>query len=117
MKVLWDRSAQWLAAAEIIEPISRQRQVHHRTVRTMLARLARKGAVETRPAASGSGYLYRAKVGRETAVRVESRSFLSRVFDGNAAPALVHFLKESRDLLSPQEIKELQALFNKKEKP
>ena len=118
MKVLWDRQGEWLGAAEVIEPVSAERGVHHRTARTLLARLVKKGAVETRvaEAGSGGGYWYRAKVAREAVVREESKSFLSRVFDGNAAPAVVHFLNEARQHLSAEELKELRALLNAKEK-
>jgi BlaI family penicillinase repressor len=115
MKVLWQRAGEWLVAGDVIEPVVRERSVHHRTARTLLARLVKKKAVETRadPDSAG-GYLYRAKIPRDAAVRQQSRSFLSRVFDGNAAPALVHLLSESR--LSPQELKELRALLHQKEK-
>ncbi|HUO09659.1 MAG TPA: BlaI/MecI/CopY family transcriptional regulator [Phycisphaerae bacterium] len=116
MKVLWDRPADWLPAADIIEPVSNDRNIHHRTARTLLARLVKKGAVETRESPSVGAYLYRAKVPRDAVVREESRSFLSRVFDGNAAPAVVHFLSEAKDRLSPDELKELRALLNGKEK-
>ena len=111
MKVLWGRTGEWLAAAEIIEPVSADRNVHHRTARTLLARLVKKGAVETRDAGSGA-YLYRAKIAREAVVREESRSFLTRVFDGNAAPAVVHFLNEARERLSAEELKELRGILN-----
>lgn len=113
MKVLWDHPDEWMAAGEVVEPVAAGRRSHHRTIRTLLARLVKKGAVETRP--EGGGYLYRAKVDRDAVVREESKSFLSRVFDGNAAPALVHLLKQTRGKLSPQEIDELRALLNKKE--
>lgn len=113
MRTLWDHPSQWLAAADIIEPATRERSVHHRTIRTLLARLVKKGAVETRRDAHA--FLYRAKVSRDSVTRQESRSFLSRVFDGNAAPALVHLLNEGS--LSPREIQELRALLDQKEKP
>ena len=116
MKVLWDRPGEWLPAGEVVAPVSKDRGTHHRTARTLLSRLVKKGAVDTRPDTAGTAYLYRAKVGREAVVRQESRSFLSRVFDGNAAPALVHFLKESRQQLSPDELAELRALLNRREK-
>jgi BlaI family penicillinase repressor len=112
-----------MTAAEVVEPVAAGRKVHHRTVRTLLARLVKKGAVETRDAAlsggngsggvNGGGYLYRAKVARDAAVRAESKSFLSRVFDGHAAPALVHLLEEARDKLSPSDIQELRELLNR----
>ena len=117
MKVLWDRPGEWLPAGDVVAPVSRDRGTHHRTARTLLARLVKKGAVDTRSDPAGAAYLYKAKIGRDAVVREESRSFLSRVFDGNAAPALVHFLKESRQRLSPEDLAELRALLNRKEQP
>ena len=117
IRILWDHPAQWLPAARIVEPVAKDRGIHHRTARTLLARLVKKGAVESRPEDRGSGHLYRAKISRDAAVRKESRSFLSRVFDGNAAPALVHLLAESRDRLSPDQLQELRNLLDRKEKP
>jgi BlaI family transcriptional regulator, penicillinase repressor len=111
MKVLWEREGEWLGAGEVIEPVAGERRVHHRTVRTLLARLVKKGAVETR-GAGGGAYQYRARVGKEEVVREESRSFLSRVFDGNAAPAVVHFLNEAKDGLSAEELRELRGILN-----
>ncbi len=116
IKILWDEPGDWLPAAAIIEPVARERGIHHRTIRTLLARLVRKGAVETRQD-SANAFLYRAKVTRDSVVREESKSFLSRVFDGNAAPALVHLLHQNRDQLSAAELQELRDLLNRKEKP
>jgi BlaI family transcriptional regulator, penicillinase repressor len=119
MKVLWERQEReaggWMSAGEIVEPIARERQIHHRTVRTLLSRLVKKGAVEARPDAAG--FRYRARIGRQTVVQEESQSFLARVFEGNAAPALVHLLQESRDQLTPEELAELRALLKRKGKP
>src|SRR6188768_2717359 len=84
MRVLWEHMDQWLPAAAIIEPVARERGVHHRTARTLLARLVKKAAVVTRPAAENA-FVYHARVSRDSVTRRESRSFLSRVFDGNAA--------------------------------
>ena len=114
MKRLWDADGQWLTPGEIVEPVARERNIHHRTARTLLARLVKKGAVETRP--DDFGNRYRAKVGKDAVVRQESRSFLSRVFDGKAAPALVHLLQESHDRLSADEIAALRKLLEREEK-
>jgi BlaI family transcriptional regulator, penicillinase repressor len=128
MKILWEHQERqrgaWMTAGEIVEPIARERQMHHRTVRTLLSRLVKKGAVEARSEApgggagtAGGGYQYRARIARQAVVQEESQSFLSRVFDGNAAPALVHLLQESRDRLTREELAELRALLNRKGKP
>jgi len=112
MKVLWEQPGQWLPVADIIEPVSRARGIHHRTARTLLSRLVKKAAVETH--VEGSTYLYRARVSRDAVSRDESRSFLSRVFDGHAAPAIVHLLSESRVKLSPEELRKLRDLLDEK---
>jgi BlaI family penicillinase repressor len=115
MKALWDRAGEWIPAGEVVEPVATARGIHHRTARTLLTRLVKKGAVETRPD-SACSFLYRAKVSRDAVARAEARSFLSRVFDGNAAPALVHLLNQTRDELSAAQIKELRNLLSKKGK-
>ena len=116
IRILWERPGEWLGAGEIVEPVARERGIHHRTIRTLLARLVKKGAVETRRD-SANAFMYRAKVTRDSVTREESRTFLSRVFDGNAAPALVHLLHQNRDQLSARELQELRDLLNGKEKP
>ena len=61
----------------------------------------------------GKRYLYRAKVTRSACVRKESRSFLDRVFSGNEAALLEHFVKASK--LSAKEIEELKRILDQQE--
>jgi BlaI family penicillinase repressor len=68
-----------------------------------------KQAVEVR--VDGRKYLYRAAVPRDAVVRRESRSFLSRVFGGAVAPAVVHLIEHSD--LTPQEIEQLRQLLDR----
>jgi BlaI family penicillinase repressor len=126
MRILWEYEGAggWMTAAEVVEPVARERRIHHRTVRTLLARLVKKGAVETRAyegsagsGGGGGGYQYKARVSRDAVTRAESRSFLSRVFDGDAAPALVHLLTESREQLSTEQLEALQKLLSRKGTP
>src|SRR4030088_2740227 len=93
MKVVWER--QPVAAADVVDRLSRERAWSPRTIKTMLNRLVGKGALVY--AVGGKGDIYRAKVPRDASVRRESRSFLARVFDGAVTPALAHFL-EGADL-------------------
>jgi hypothetical protein len=58
-------------------------------------------------------HLYRAKVRRDECIRRESRSFLSRVFNGAVAPALLHFLEDAR--LSSSEISSLREVLRREE--
>src|SRR6476661_8368232 len=118
MKVVWDHGP--LTAGEVVRHLAAERRWSPRTVKTLLSRLVKKGAAEVRTedadtASGGAGggagggrrFLYRARVSREACVRRESRSFLSRVFDGAAAPAVLHLLSqcdvEEFKRLSPEE--------------
>jgi BlaI family penicillinase repressor len=110
MAVIWEHSP--VATAEVVEKLSWQKGWHSRTVRTLLDRLARKGALKiTR---EGKRYLYDPLVSLEECVRNESRSFVDRVFGGEPASLLLHLAKETK--LSPQDIRELKKLLSEKEK-
>ena len=107
MKVVWESGP--LTAGQIVQRMEGQTDWHPRTIKTLLSRLVKKGAVAMEE--DGKRYLYRAKVTREACRRYETRSFLSRVFDGAVAPALVHFLKQSD--LSREELEELKRILER----
>lgn len=119
MRVLWDAAeapGAGLTAGEVARRVSEARpDWAPRTVKTLLGRLVRKGAVAVRTeGASAAGgearrHLYRAAASREACRRQESRSFLSRIFDGAAAPAVMQLLRETK--LSAQEIAELRQVL------
>jgi BlaI family penicillinase repressor len=107
MKIVWESGP--LTAGQIVQAMEGQTDWHPRTIKTLLSRLVKKGAVAMEE--DGKRYLYRAKVTREACRRYEARSFLSRVFDGAVAPALVHFLKQSD--LSREELEELKKILER----
>lgn len=108
MKVVWDSGAA-LTAGEVVAAVAETRAWRPRTIKTLLNRLVKKGAVEM--AADGSRFLYRARVSQASCVRHESRTFLDRVFGGAVTPAVVHLLSTNK--LSPEEIRELKAILEK----
>src|SRR5258708_4963910 len=91
MQAIWKRRS--AAAAEVVAEVCPDTGWSHRTVRTLLARLVEKGALST--IAEGQRYIYRAAVTRSGCVREESRSFLKRVFCGDAGELLVHFARDA----------------------
>jgi BlaI family transcriptional regulator, penicillinase repressor len=110
MEVLWQQHP--VTALDVVQKLGPTRQWQNQTIRTMLRRLIDKGAVSYR--AEGKVYYYQPVVSREQCVRVESRSFLERVFGGAAKPLLVQMVQDSD--LSREDIAELQRLLAKKEK-
>ena len=109
MKAVWDAPAEGFTAGDVVEAVARVQDWHPRTIKTLLNRLVQKKAVDVR--VDGRRYLYRPRVPRDAALRRESRSFLSRVFGGAVAPAVVHLLEHSD--LTPQEIEQLRQLLER----
>src|SRR6266581_4509927 len=110
MKVLWDKGR--AGAQEVTDALAVERNWRPQTVKTLLNRLVKKGAVVY--VEEGRRFIYRPKVSRDAVARAESRSFLSRVFDGAVTPALVHFLKLGN--LSPADIDELKKTLDRETK-
>ncbi len=108
MNVVWSSSP--IEATEVIECVAAANGWSAATVKTMLHRLVRKGALATEQV--GKKYLYKPAVRRDVCVRLASRSFLDRVFGGQATPALLHLVKTTR--LSAQDAAEIRALLDKK---
>ena len=78
----------------------------------LLARLVKKGALRFK--AEGNRYIYRPALSREKFVRAETRTFLDRVFGGQATPMLVHFA-ENGDL-TPEDLESLKEILERSRK-
>ena len=111
MKAVWEDGG--LTAGRIVERVASEQKWKPRTIKTLLNRLVKKGAVAME--IDGKRYVYRAKVARDAVVKRETRSFLSRVFDGAAAPAIVHFLEQGK--LTPEEIDQLRQALEREDQP
>ncbi|MBK8092406.1 MAG: BlaI/MecI/CopY family transcriptional regulator [Verrucomicrobiaceae bacterium] len=107
MEALWESAPQ--TASEVTKTLRASTNWAENTVRTLLTRLADKGALKTSENASGTR-TYSPAVKRETCVRAESQSFLDRIFGGAAKPLLVHFAQNSK--LTAEEVKELKKLLD-----
>ena len=111
MGVVWDRGPS--TAQEVVAALHEAgHDWHERTIKTMLNRLLKKEALAAD--AEGKRYVYRAAVRREACVKQASRSFLDRVFGGDAMLAMVHLAKQAE--LSPHEVDQLQRMLSEKEK-
>ncbi|HEY3853935.1 MAG TPA: BlaI/MecI/CopY family transcriptional regulator [Verrucomicrobiae bacterium] len=110
MSIVWENPP--VAAAAVVERLGKQKGWHQRTIRTLLDRLVRKGALRT--TLEGKRYLYDPLIHQEECVRSESRSFVDRVFGGEPASLLLHLAKETK--LTREEIRELKKVLSEKEK-
>ena len=108
MNLIWSSSP--IEATEVIDQIAAENGWSAATVKTMLHRLVRKGALATEQ--NGKKYLYTPAVRKDACVRQASRSFLERVFGGDATPALIHFVKTAK--LTDEDVAEIRAMLDKK---
>lgn len=108
MEVIWTRGT--ARAADVVDDLAESQNWNHRTIRTLLARLVEKGVLHA--AAEGHRYLYTPAVTRQRCVRVESRTFLEKVFGGDVGSLLLHFARESR--MSAEDIQSLKRMLEEK---
>lgn len=110
MQVVWTGAP--LTAGDVVRELSPQTKWNHRTIKTMLRRLVAKGAVRVK--VHGTRHLYSPKVSREVCLQEASEAFLERVFCGEHASLLVHFVRNVD--LTADELDELKQLLREQEK-
>ena len=113
MKLVWDHGP--LSSGDVVRRLAGEKPARDwkpRTIKTLLNRLVKKGALGFE--VEGKRYLYRPAVAREDCVRRESRSFLGRVFAGDAGEMLLRFVDEVE--LSREEIAQLKRVLERKAK-
>ena len=92
MKVVWRLDQ--ATVRDVYEAIRAKRDIAYTTVMTMMRILEEKGYLKKSRA--DRAYLYRPAQPRHQVVGDIVRDFLDRVFDGAAAPLLLHLAKEGR---------------------
>src|SRR5687767_1863395 len=106
MEVLWAANDP-LTSADVAERLEAQRGWSMATVKTMLGRLAAKGAISHRE--DGRRFLYSPAIEREAYVGSESRRFVDRLFGGRLSPLVTRLAEE--DALDAKDIAEIEALL------
>jgi predicted transcriptional regulator len=92
MKVVW--RLEKATVRDVYEALRKKRDIAYTTVMTMMKILEEKGyLVKTRV---DRAYEYRPAQPRQKVIGAIVRDFLDRVFDGAAAPLLVHLAKDGR---------------------
>lgn len=92
MKVVWTRKS--ATVRDVYEEMRRRRRVAYTTVMTMMKILEEKGYLKKTRVERA--YLYRPAQPRHQVVGAIVRDFIDRVFDGAAAPLLLHLAKEGK---------------------
>ena len=110
MQVLWGSGPQ--TANDVVNALSGEVKWKPRTIKTLISRLVKKGAVKVTE--EGYRYRYSAAVDESACVRSETRSFVRRVYQGAMKPALAAFIEDAD--LSDKEIDDIQKILNQKRK-
>ncbi|HEX4049763.1 MAG TPA: BlaI/MecI/CopY family transcriptional regulator [Steroidobacteraceae bacterium] len=105
MAVLWHGGA--MATEAVVAAIAPERRWQESTIKTLLSRLLRKGAV--RATKEGRRFIYAPVLTREQWLSSESEGLLDRLFGGRVAPLVAHFSKQRK--LSKRDLADLKRLI------
>lgn len=105
MQLLWEHSPR--DAEEIFAALPDTVDWQVATVKTLLNRLLKKGAVRARK--QGRRYLYAPVLERDEWLLQESTGLLQRLFNGRVAPLVAHFSQHRK--LSARDVRELRKLL------
>ncbi|GJL82093.1 MAG: transcriptional regulator [marine bacterium B5-7] len=108
MEIVWSRHP--VSGAQVAAELSDNPGWHPRTVKTMLGRLAHKGAIGYTK--DRNTHHYSPLISRQRYLDHHSKSLIQRLFGGDASEALSHFV-EVADLDS-DDIEELKDLLDNK---
>src|SRR5262245_66291210 len=105
MSVLWADAP--LSAGQVIARLAGVAAWSPKTVKTLLARLVKKGHLAH--TSQGREYVYRPLVERHACLRREARSFLKRFFSSAVSPLVAELIEG--DELSDADLEELRRLL------
>lgn len=105
MEVIWARNP--ILTEDVVAALEPNGKWQEATVKTLLNRLLKKGAVKARK--DQRRYLYSPVLTRDEWLANESRGFLDRLFDGRIAPLVSHFSQQKK--LSKKDIEELKRVI------
>lgn len=109
MAVVWARAEAGATGAGVEEILAGPRAANdwgEATVRTLIHRLIRKGAL--RSERRGAMVIYAPMITRRSWVTSESQGLLDRLFGGQLAPLVAHFARERA--LAPEDLARLRRL-------
>jgi BlaI family transcriptional regulator, penicillinase repressor len=106
MEIIWAKNP--IPTEDVVAALEPQGKWQEATVKTLLNRLLKKGAVKARK--DQRRYLYSPVLTRDQWLAKESRGFLDRMFDGRVAPLVSYFSQQKK--LSKKDIEELRRVID-----
>lgn len=107
MQALWQSNP--LTAEDVFAAVAEDQGWQAPTVKTLLNRLLKKGAITARR--DGRRFLYSPVLDRESWLDQQSEGLLDRLFGGRVGPMVAHFSERGR--LTEKDIAELREILEK----
>ena len=111
MKIVWRRGS--ATVRDVYEDLLEHRKIAYTTVMTMMGILEQKGHLKK--SSEERAYVYRPAKPQREVVGKMVQDFVKRVFNGSAAPLLVHLIEDQT--ISPDELEEVKRLLSDKRRP
>lgn len=109
MEVVWAKNP--ILTEDVVAALEHHGKWQEATVKTLLNRLLKKGALKARK--DNRRYLYSPVLTRDQWLATESHGFLDRLFGGRVAPFVSHFSQQKK--LSKKDIEDLKRLIQELE--
>ena len=106
MKIIWQNDS--ITSTKIINELQEKTNCKSSTIKTLINRLLNKEAISFTK--KGKEYYYFSIVSEEECIKKESKSFLSKVFNGSLNSMVVNFVKSQK--LTKTEIDELKSILD-----
>ena len=102
MQIIWKKGK--TTSFDILEEIKNEDTISENTIRTLLARMIKKGAIHITEK-KGKTYIYEACINKEEFLRKEGNNFLETIYQGAINSMLLNFVKDNK--LTKKEVQEL----------
>lgn len=110
MKIIWTHSE--ITSTNIINELKNKAQWKPSTIKSLINRLLNKNAIGFNKL--GNEYLYFPLVSEDECIKLESQSFVNRVFNGSVKSMLLTFVESTE--ISDRDIDELKSILNQSSK-
>lgn len=102
MHVIWANGQ--ATSFDILDKVRKDKKLSENTVRTLLARMVKKGAICIGEKI-GKTYIYKPLIDKNEFLRVKSNNFLENIYEGAMSSMLLNFVKDKK--LSKKDVKDL----------
>lgn len=109
MKVVWKYEP--ISTPEVVEKVSKKIDWKPNTIQTMLTRLVKKNALQTRK--QGRVFVYTSLIDEHEYVEQKSKLFLKQFFGGALNSMVLNFIEN--DQLSKEDISELKKILSERD--